>query len=165
MEVESLSKAKQAPGSENTHKNKVHFVLAHSYTLFFILFLIGVSLDSIFPIKIFNASFMAPIGLIFLILATVLILWAQKTSRDLKKENISKETFCQGPYCYTRSPTHWGLFFLMLGFGLIGNALFVVLTTLISLVISRFVFLDKQENILAEKYGAPYLEYKKSVRF
>jgi len=40
----------------------------------------------------------------------------------------------------------------------------VILSTLISSLISRFIFLKRQENILAEKYGAPYLEYKKAVK-
>jgi|SRR6185369_13763685 len=163
--MESSNQTEQTAGGKKLHKDKVHWILAHSYTLFFILFLAGVCLDVFLPVKIFTKSIFAFSGVIFLIFGTFLILWAQKTSRDLKKENITKETFCQGPYCYTRSPTHWGLFFLTLGFGLIANALFVVLTTLISLIISRFVFLDRQEKILAEKYGEPYLEYKKTVRF
>jgi protein-S-isoprenylcysteine O-methyltransferase Ste14 len=107
---------------------------------------------------------MVPAGTLILILATILVFWAQKTSRSLDTKNMSKETFCKGPYCYTRSPTHWGLFFLMLGFGIIANAVFVVLFTLIAFLLVRFIFLEKEERILTEKYGAPYLEYKESVR-
>jgi len=29
----------------------------------------------------------------------------------------------------------------------------------------KFVFLNKQEEMLAAKYGVPYLEYKKMVKF
>jgi protein-S-isoprenylcysteine O-methyltransferase Ste14 len=53
----------------------------------------------------------------------------------------------------------------MLGFGIMNNALFVIVTTFISFFISKFVFIDRQERILADKYGAPYLEYKKAVKF
>ncbi|MEI8174562.1 MAG: methyltransferase [bacterium] len=143
---------------------RVHKILAHSYTMYFILFLIGVCLDFIFKIKIFSSSIMVPIGIVFLIFSTFLIIWAQKTSRNLDIDNLSKEIFSKGPYRLTRSPTHWGLFFLMLGFGIVANAVFVVLTTLISFLISRLVFLDKQEDVLALKYGEHYLEYKKSVK-
>lgn len=143
---------------------RVHKILAHSYTLYFALFLVGVCLDFTFKFKIFTSSTMVPIGIVFLIFASFLIFWAQKTSRNLDIKNLSKESFYQGPYRYARSPTHWGLFLLMLGFGIIANALFVILSTLISFLISRFVFLRKQENVLALKYGTPYLEYKKSVK-
>lgn len=153
-------------GENNNHyRSKVHRILAHSYTMYFILFLIGVYLDFIFKIKIFTSSIMVPVGIIFLIFASFLIFWAQKTSRNLNLENLSKESFLKGPYRYTRSPTHWGLFFLVLGFGIIANAFFVIFATVISFIISKFVFLEKEEKILAEKYCTPYLEYKKMVKF
>ncbi len=146
--------------------DNVHRVLAHSYSVYFLLFLVGVSLDLIFRFKIFSDSFMAPVGLFLLVIATLLILWAQKTGRDLRKVGeVKTEHFCRGPYCYTRSPTHWGLFLLMLGFGFIANAFFVILFTTISFFISKYVFLGKEENILAKTYGVAYLEYKKLVKF
>lgn len=144
----------------------VHHVLAHSYFLYFLLFLVAVFLDLVFPIKIFSNGTMVPAGFSILVFASVLILWAQKTSRDLRKiEHINKESFCRGPYCYTRSPTHWGLFLLMLGFGFLVNALFVIIFTVISFIVTKFIFIKKQESILVDKYGAPYIEYKKSVKF
>ena len=146
------------------NKHNVHKVLAHSYTMYFVLFLVGVTLDLVFKLQIFASSVMVPVGVSVLVFGTILILWAQMTSRNLKKQNITKETFLGGPYSYSRSPTHWGLFCLMLGFGIIANAIFVILTTLISFLISRYVFLDQEEKILEEKYGAPYLEYKKAVK-
>ena len=149
----------------DTHKNSVHRVLAHSYSVFFFFFLIGICLDLFFNLRVFNSITATPSGVIFLIIGTLLIIWAQTTSQKLNKENISKETFCHGPYRYTRSPTHWGLFLLMLGFGMINNAFFIVLFSIISFLIAKFVFLNKEEKILASKYGASYLEYKKSVKF
>ncbi|MFH1201248.1 MAG: methyltransferase [bacterium] len=146
-------------------RHGVHQILAHSYATHFILFLVGVIFDLIFNFKFFYGSLMAPLGISFLIFGTFLILWAQKTSRNLNKNNISKETFRQGPYRYTRVPTNFGLFFLVLGFGLIINAFFVILSALVSFLLSKFIFLAKQERILALKYGAPYLEYKKIVKF
>lgn len=122
-------------------------------------------MDVFFHFKFFPASFAEPAGIVLIALATVGILWAQNTSKKLNTENVTKETFCQGPYCYTRTPTHWGLFFLVLGFGILVNAFFVVVTTIISFIISKLVFLKKGEAILARKYGAPYLEYKKQVKF
>jgi len=145
--------------------NNVHKVLAHSYSIYFTLFLIGVVLDLVLKIRIFTGPFMMPAGTILLLLGSVLIVWAQLTSRHFKKDGISKEAFCRGPYCFTRTPTNFGLFFLMFGFGIITNAFFVVLSTIISFLIGKFFFLSKEEKILEAKYGTPYLEYKKSVKF
>ena len=151
--------------SEDPYKNKVHKVLAHSYLLFFILFLVSLFLDFIFPLKIFGGFNATLIGFLLLVFGTFLIFWAQRSSFKLRKENINKETFRHGPYRYVRSPTHYGLFFLIFGFGLINNTMFVVIFSLISFFIAKFVFLKEEEEILAEKYGAPYIEYKKSVIF
>lgn len=149
---------------EEQLKNKVHWVLAHSYSFYFLMFLVGIFFDSVFPLKIFESSFTVPTGVVLIILATTVIYWAQKTSRSLNKENLTKDTFSRGPYSITRSPTHWGLFFMMLGFGLIINAVFLVISSLLSLLITRLVFLKKEENILGAKYGSPYEEYKQSVK-
>ncbi len=151
------------------NSSKVHHILAHSYAFYFIAFLAGLFLDALFPIKIFASAGSAPLGFALLILASLLIFWAQKTShrlgKDTQKEAMTKETFCRGPYCYTRSPTHWGLLLLMLGFGMISNSFFIVIFTLVAFLITRFVFVKKMEKHLVDKYGAPYVEYKKIVRF
>jgi protein-S-isoprenylcysteine O-methyltransferase Ste14 len=151
--------------SNPLHIYRVHRILAHSYTVYFLMFLLGVVLNLVFNYKIFNGRVSVVAGFALLVFATFLIFWAQHTSRNLNVENISKETFCRGPYCYTRSPTHWGLFFLMLGFGFIANSFFIVLCTILALVLTKITFLKKEEKMLAEKYGSPYLEYKKSVKW
>lgn len=145
------------------NKDKVHRILAKSYFFYFVLFLIGIVLDFIFPINIFQNKAADFLGLILIFLSTALILWAQKTSRKLDKENLNKKSFMHGPYKYTRTPTHWGLSILMLSFGITANAFFIVLTTIISFLLTKYTFLQDQEKILSIKYGAPYQEYKKSV--
>lgn len=144
---------------------KVHHILAHSYTFFFTLLILGIILDIIFKYRIVSSPIIMYIGFIFLILSTVLIYWAQKTSNNLKIENMTSDTFCKGPYCYTRVPTHLGLFFMAFGFGLILNATFVIVTSIVSFVVNKYVFLEEEEKILEKKYGAPYLEYKKKIKF
>lgn len=146
------------------HKDSVHKVLAHSYTAYFVLFLIGVSLDLIFKIRILGDHIMVPFGATILLIASFLVFWAQKTSRNLDIENMSTEVFRKGPYAFTRTPTHFGLFFMLLGFGIMINATFVIVSTVISFLLSKFIFLKKQEKILAEKYGSHYTEYKKQVK-
>jgi protein-S-isoprenylcysteine O-methyltransferase Ste14 len=149
---------------ENPYKDKVHVILAHSYSVFFFLFLIGIFLDFIFPLKIFQSVVFILVGASLLIFASGLIFWAQKTSRNLSKENLSRRTFSRGPYRLTRSPTHWALLLLLGGFGLMVNATFIVLSALLSFLVTKLVFLPEEESILLKKYGTPYLEYKRSVR-
>jgi len=151
--------------NKNPHKNRVHRVLAHSYFFYFMIFLLALFLDFAFPLKVFHESNLTYIGVLLLILGPLLIFWAQISSHKLKKENMNKESFCNGPYRYTRGPTNFGIFILILGFGITVNALFVVVLALISFIITRLTFIKKEEKILAERYGTSYIEYKKMVKF
>jgi protein-S-isoprenylcysteine O-methyltransferase Ste14 len=146
-------------------KNKVHIVLSRSYSVYFFFLLIGICLDLILNFRIFNNPLATFIGVLLLIFGTFLIVWAQGTSRNLKKENLNIETFCHGPYRYSRTPTNFGLFFLVFGFGFIVHSPFIISFSLFAFCIAKFIFLQKEESLLAEKYGAPYLEYKKIVKF
>lgn len=143
----------------------MHKVLAHSYAMHLLLFLIGVVLDVVFGIRVLMDPWAVAAGALLLLVGSILVFWAQNTSRHLDIENPTKETFRHGPYRFTRTPTNFGLFFLALGFGVVANAFFVIMTSFLAFVTAKFFFLAKEEKILADKYGAPYLEYKKSVKF
>ncbi len=67
--------------NKSIHKNKVHGVLAHSYLFYFVSFLVGLFLDFIFPFKIFKNPAVFSVGCVFLVLGTLLILWAQRASQ------------------------------------------------------------------------------------
>ena len=149
------------------NKTKVHHTLAHSYYSYFILFLLGITLDLLYPVRIsIHPVIISSIGILIIVISSFLIFWAQRTSHKLNvKDEITVETFCKGPYCYTRTPTNFGLFFLVLGFAFVINAFFLVIFTIVAFVLAKLFFLKKQEAILEEKYGSPYIEYKKKVRF
>lgn len=149
---------------ENPHKNRVHTVLAHSYAFHFCIFLLASLIDFIIPLKLLDYSSGA-IGLSLMFLGTVLIFWAQSSSKKLSKENMTSETFSKGPYRYMRSPTNLGIFLAFLGFGVLINSFFISAFSFFSFFTARMTFIKKQEKILEEKYGAPYLEYKKKIRF
>ena len=150
----------------STKRLSVHRVLSHSYSVYFIFLLLSIYLDFLFDFKLFSDTLIVPVGFFFLGLASIVIIWAQRTGHEFRKIKEKRtEHFCRGPYCYTRIPTQWGLFFLMLGFGLVTNSFFVVLFSVISFLIAKFVFIEKQERILEAKYGTHYSEYKKLVRF
>ncbi len=161
QKIESIKNEKM---KEVAQKIKIHTILAHSYSFYFIAFLVGLFFDFIFKFKIFTHPIVILIGFILIIFSSILIFWAQNTSRNLKSKILTKDDFLIGPYRFSRSPTHWGLTFLMLGFGFLVNGFFVIFLTIISFFITKFIPLKEEEAILAQKYGEPYLEYKKLVR-
>jgi len=156
--------------AENLIKNEVskegvHHVLAQSYSIFFLFFLIGVGLDLLWPIRIIPKYIVDSVGLTLILIAPVLIVWAQKTSGDFIKKhpNPTSEDFKSGPYAFTRGPTHTGITLLLIGFGFIMNSPYLIILSFVASVISRKIFLRKQENLLSKVYGEEYEQYRREV--
>ena len=153
---------------EHIHKNgAVHFILAHSYLTLLFVIILGVLFDTFLNDKIFSNNIYKYIGLFMMIISSIIVLWAQKTSFDYKNEKLKNNfdsQFEQGPYKYLRHPTYFSLFIMTIGFGLIINSFFSVIFTIVAYVIVKFFFLKKEEKILEQKYGEAYGKYKKKVK-
>lgn len=149
-------------------KNLVHSVLGHSYMVFFVGLVVGSLGELYFPVHFPNSG-LKFIGTLFLFIGPLLILWAQKTSSKTRKLRYEAEsvidTFAHGPYAFTRSPTHYGIGIMFLGYSFIVGSVWLVLTTLLAFAVAKVFFLKKEEKILVEKYGEGYRDYKKKVKF
>jgi len=144
----------------------VHFVLSHSYMIFFGAIILGAIFHTIFNIRIFSGLVFPYIGAVMIVLGSALIYWAQSTSGCVQKEkgdNRTEADFERGPYKYSRNPTHIGLSMMTLGLGLILNSLFTILFLIIASIITKSVFLKEEEKLLEKKYGQAYCDYKKKV--
>ena len=153
--------------NSNTKAQDSKIARARAYIdiMYFLFFIIGICFNLIFNLKIFKGSIATPVGFIILVLATILIFWTQKTLRVVWKQDINKKNFSIGPYGYTRNPVQLGIFLLIVSFGLITNSFFIPLFAIVAFIIGTFMFLNKEEKALVEKYGNSYLEYKKLVKF
>lgn len=145
----------------------VHHILFHSYFVSFFAIILGVIVDRLMPISIFPIPSITYqyfwVGMI--ILGSLLIYWAQSSSSTLKnKENRDLNFFLRGPYKYTRNPTNLGVTIMALSFGFLINSFFSVVFIIITHLISKFVFIKKQDSILEERYGDVFRSYKEKVK-
>lgn len=146
--------------------NLIHVVLGHSYLFSFFGLLVGLFIDVFWKYRLDGSTFTS-VGLIFLMVGSILIFWAQNTSRKTKNirhgKEVTHDNFFVGPYIFTRSPTHMGIAIMMLGLGLVMNSASIVITALLSYLITRYLFVQEEERLLARKYGDAYRIYKKKV--
>jgi protein-S-isoprenylcysteine O-methyltransferase Ste14 len=152
---------------EKARAGMVHFILSQSYIVFLLAVVIGITLDLILHISIFSDPFYSYAGFIMIILGSILAYWAQSTSRCTKKEmekGLQERDFERGPYRYSRNPTHLGLTLMTLGLGFILHSFFSVVAIVIAALITKLIFIKKEEKLLEAKYGKTYCEYKKKVR-
>ena len=129
---------------------------------------IGLLLDAFITVQIMPEAVFLPLGVLFLFLSPVLILWARYSSyyflRSGKICDATTKQFKGGPYKFSRNPIYLALALLVIGFGFLVNSIFIIIAAIISFLIVHFAILRREEMILEKKYGEDYLEYKKSVR-
>lgn len=145
----------------------VHVILSQSYTIYFLAVVLGVVFDLIFPFNIFSNEIYSYIGLIMIIIGSIFVYWAQATTSYSKTETKQKRNitfFSRGPYKYTRNPTNFGVAIMSLGLGFIINSPFSIIFIVVTYLISKFIFIKMQEDILKERYGDVYEEYRKQVK-
>ncbi len=157
------------PKEKYTGGLTVHHVLFYSYSVYFIAILGGFLLNFFYPLPLFDHPLVPAFGFTLLVLGTILIYWAQATSRKTKEhrqspEKLSKDIFKKGPYTFTSSPTHLGLTLMSLGFACTMNSAMLTITALLAFLLTRYVFVKKEEKMLAEKYGEHYQEYRKKIK-
>ena len=149
------------------NKGSVHVVLTYSYLVFLLSIISGVFLDTFIKKDIFSDNIYQTVGIFMLLIGSIIIYWAQSTSSNYVKfinRSDKRSQFEYGPYRYLRSPTHFGLFVMTLGFSLIIDSFFSVVLTIIAYTITKIFFLKKEENLLEKKYGEVYGGYKKKVK-
>lgn len=148
---------------------KVHQILAHSYLVYLTAVIFGFIANLVYPDK-FWFPMIEEVGFLMILIGTAIVYWAQSsaqrgTSTRNADHQICMADFCVGPYKITRSPTHYGLFFMALGLSILYMSTFMVVGSIIAFCITRFIFIPAEERQLAQKYGEPYLAYKRVVRF
>ncbi len=154
---------------ESYRDGMIHIILSHSYTVFLFAVVLGLILDILIPINIFNSYIYQYIGLVMIILGSVLIYWSQSTTSSTKKEEVQKQgtivrEFACGPYKYSRNPTHIGISVMTLGLGFLISSVFSIILIVLTSLITKSIFLKKEEALLEQKYGEAYCEYKRKVK-
>jgi len=153
--------------SPNSRYGMVHFILSHSYIMFLAAVVLGLICDVFLRIKIFNSHIYEYVGTIMIIAGSLLIYWAQSTSSATRKKTLTKAVeptdFEDGPYRYSRNPTHIGLTIMTLGLAFVLNSVSSMIFIIIASLVTKFIFLQKEEALLEQRYGKPYADYKKKV--
>jgi len=131
--------------------NLVHVVLGHSYLFYFLALMIGLLADVFIKIRIGGSSNML-IGFILILLGTSLIYIAQNTSRKAhhRKNDFGYTRFLNGPYKFTRSPTHLGLAITMVGLSFVLQSFSLLFCSFLAFLFTRYIFIRKEEKILTE---------------
>lgn len=150
-------------------ENTISHLSSYSTLVFAFALMVSVLLDILLPLKFLAEPWNRYIGVAIVIFGTLIVFWAEnigrKYSHKRKKGEVTHvDHISKGVYSYTRNPKYVGLGILLIGLGIILNSPFVTLSAFISILVIHFFLLHKEEELLAERHGEIYHEYKKKVK-
>jgi len=88
----------------------------------------------------------------------------QKSGQDPAPWASSPELIAEGIYRWTRNPMYLGMGLAQAGLGALFSNMWIVALVPLTWVVIYFIAIRHEEAYLESTFGAPYLEYKKSVR-
>ncbi|MEE8505854.1 MAG: isoprenylcysteine carboxylmethyltransferase family protein [Kiloniellales bacterium] len=130
--------------------------------------LLGLALDSLFPIAVLPDMAQYVAGLVLIgagILIAISVLRRFKragTNLDVRKPTTAIVT--TGPFRYSRNPAYVALSLLYAGIGIAADSPWVLGLLIPILVVMHFGVILREERYLERKFGEDYLRYKHSIR-
>jgi protein-S-isoprenylcysteine O-methyltransferase Ste14 len=120
---------------------------------------------------VFELGWLNPLlGVVMTLGGTALVVWSVRVQYILgggtpAPKVATQNLVTQGPYAYIRNPMTLGAFFIYLGIGVwTGSGLVILLTITIFSLLLAYIYVH-ETNELSERFGEPYLEYKKRTPF
>lgn len=153
--------------SEMTHNHRLCHYSAHLPGVILGGAFLGLIIHLIIPIQLGNSEVLSFFGTLLLMASPLLVMWSQKKRREVygpKAPELTLDDLSRGPYAYSRHPSHLGLFLLVVGFGLVLNSFFIIVSILLTFCVFHCFIIPKEESLLESHIGEPYRIYKKRVR-
>lgn len=108
------------------------------------------------------------LGGIWVFLGLLLVAWAWLSFRRAGTSPIphapSAALVSNGPYRLTRNPMYVALALVSIGIGLLGNALWPVLSVPVALMLVDVLVIRREERYLDGRFGDAYRGYRRRVR-
>ena len=137
--------------------------------VFFGALLIGVVLNALRPLPMFNSSQIGDLlGLLAALASAALAYWALRTMLRAGERPDpglpTKAIVRQGPFTRTRNPIYISFALFVLGVALLLNNLWMVLALSALMVYVDIGIVRREERYLEQQFGEEYMVYKRNVR-
>ncbi len=137
--------------------------------LIYLAFLaVGLLLDYLFPVPVLPNSIQYAVGFGIMIAPALImpfvLLRFKKANTNFDARKPTTAIITTGPYRFSRNPSYVSLTMLYLGIAIAADSVWVLAGLIPTLVVMHYGVILREEQYLAEKFGEPYLQYKRSVR-
>ncbi len=80
-----------------------------------------------------------------------------------RTQSTGQKLITEGPFSYVRNPLYVGNFGITAGFAIFGGVAWIFLVTIFLFALQYFFIIRYEENLLTDRFGNDYVEYKKEV--
>ncbi len=143
-------------------------VIALPPLIFIIFLLLGVIIQTIYPVHILPPHITTPLAINLLVWSVLIgaggfyALRKAKTNVNVRKPTTSIVT--TGVFNFTRNPLYLSLVLLMLTLGALANSLWIIVLTVPFIVVLTKGVIEREEEYLEHKFRDEYTSYKSRVR-
>jgi protein-S-isoprenylcysteine O-methyltransferase Ste14 len=136
--------------------------------VYFAFIAIGSVLELAWHLPFLPHALAAPLGILLVVAAVVLFSGSvgkfRAAGTPVPGNKATTVIVRAGPYRFSRNPIYLAFSLLHLGIAIWANSLWLVATLIASVAVMACVVIPREEQYLERRFGAEYLDYKKSVR-
>jgi protein-S-isoprenylcysteine O-methyltransferase Ste14 len=136
--------------------------------VFLISLVTGLAIELGKPVAFLPAALAVPVGAPLVVIAVALFAYSVSTLRAAgtpvparKPTTVIVRT---GPYRFTRNPIYLAFSLFQLGIAVWVDSAWLLATLVAATALIHLVVIRREEEYLARRFGAQYLDYKASVR-
>jgi protein-S-isoprenylcysteine O-methyltransferase Ste14 len=149
-------------------KDVPHFGLIRPPLVYLTSIVAGALIQLVRPFSFLPGTLVVPLGASLVVAAIALfsssVLKFQAGGTPVPARKPTTVIVQTGPYRLSRNPIYLAFSMFQLGIAIWANSLWLVATLVVALALIHFVVIPKEEQYLERRFGAEYLDYKRSVR-
>jgi len=158
----------QDSGASGTIRDVANLGLVRPPLVYLASIVIGSMLEFAWRLPFLPHVLAVPLGALFVVAAVALFSGSVRKFRaagtPVPGNKPTTVIVRAGPYRFSRNPIYLAFSLLHLGIAIWVNGLWLVATLIAALAIMGYVVIPREEQYLERRFGAEYLDYKKSVR-
>jgi protein-S-isoprenylcysteine O-methyltransferase Ste14 len=155
-------------GDSDAIRDVANLGLVRPPLVYLVLIAVGSALQFAWQLPFLPHELAAPLGIILVVAAIALFSGSvgkfRAAGTPVPGNKATTAIVRVGPYRFSRNPIYLAFSLLHLGIAIWVNSLWLLATLIASVTVMTRVVIPKEEQYLERRFGAEYLDYKKSVR-
>jgi protein-S-isoprenylcysteine O-methyltransferase Ste14 len=166
--AKTMTTRPESCGSPSAAQDVANLGLVRPPLVYLISLISGVVIQLATPLPFLPGTLAVPLGAplvgvaIALFAYSVATFWAAGTPVPARKPTT--KIVRAGPYRFSRNPIYLAFSLLQLGIAMWANSVWLLATLLGAVALMHYFVMRREEEYLARRFGAQYLDYKASVR-